>query len=338
MRSSQPGDAATHDHDPGHTLMQPAGAFMRQTVMLKRPVLIAALATILATGLAACSGSGGGSVNANSARSLGAHSVNGPAAAAGGSAPAPQAAAAKIAPADLTALAGRDIVLTAELTVRVGDVAGAAHKAEQIASAAHGFVATEQITTDPAHPANDSATLTLRVPAAAYDATIQTLTGLGTRISAQRTTQDVTDQVVDTTSRLSTARASIARVRTLLDRATSLGQVISLESELSKREADLESLEQRLATLQHQVALATINVDLTRSATAAPSHRHRARSGFLGGVERGWHAFTRAGNGVLIAVGAVLPFGLVLAAVVVTIVLARRRIRSTPTSGDVVGE
>jgi hypothetical protein len=230
---------------------------------------------------------------------------------------------ARSAALSTTALAGRDLVLTATLSVRAGDVAGVARRTEQLVAAAHGFVAAEQLHTDPANSRNDTATMSLRVPESAYDATIKSVEGLGVRIAEQRAVDDVTDQVVDTSSRVATAKAGLARVRTLLDRATSLGQVIDLESELSKREADLESLQRRLATLQRQVALATIDVTFSHSATAKQASHHR--SGFVGGITGGWHAFTRAGNGLLTAVGAVLPFALVLGAVAALVIVARRR-------------
>lgn len=247
--------------------------------------------------------------------------VNGTAGtAAGPSVPAP---ATRSVALSSTALAGHDLVLTATVSVRVADVAAVTRRTEQLVVSAHGFVASERLQTDPAHSSDDTATMSLRVPESAYDSTIKAVEALGVRIAEQRNVDDVTDQVVDTTSRVATAKAGLTRVRTLLDRATSLGQVIDLESELSKREADLESMERRLATLQRQVALATI--DVTFGHSAAVAHTHHSQSGFVGGIVGGWHAFTRAGNGLLTAVGAVLPFLFVLVAVAGAVALVRRR-------------
>ncbi|MFL6240111.1 MAG: DUF4349 domain-containing protein [Actinomycetes bacterium] len=233
-----------------------------------------------------------------------------------------------------TVLTGHDLVLTATVSVRAADVAAATRRTEQLVAAAHGFLADEQLNTDPAHPNADTATLTVRVPQASYDATISTLERLGTRVSEQRSSEDVTDQVVDTSSRLSTAKASIGRVRTLLDRANSLGQVIQLESELSKREADIESLERRIATLRKQVALATIDVTFSRTAKSVAATRHQ-ESGFVGGIVSGWHAFTRTVSALLRAVGAVLPFAVAVGLLALAVVLLRRRLRLRPaTIGD----
>ena len=81
----------------------------------------------------------------------------------------------------------------------------------------------------------------------------------------------MTGQVVDVNSRVDSMTASVARVRALLAQATSIADVISIESELSVREANLESLQQQQAALGGQVALSTISLSIT----APPSTRRR---------------------------------------------------------------
>ncbi|MDX6285327.1 MAG: hypothetical protein QOG53_812 [Frankiales bacterium] len=225
-----------------------------------------------------------------------------------------------------SALTGRDLILHAELTVRVKKVDAAVAEAERLTSIRRGLVAAEKLATDPAHPEDDTASLTLRVPTTAYDSLLSALAKLGTRVSGTRSVDDVSDQVVDTASRISTASAGIGRVRTLLNRANTLGQVISLESELTRRQSDLESLQRRLASLRKQVALATIEVQLATSTKALEqAKRNDDRSGFLGGLRSGWDAFTSAGSAVLTAVGAALPFALLVAALIAAAVVMRRR-------------
>jgi hypothetical protein len=235
----------------------------------------------------------------------------------------------KVAAADF---ATRDLVLTATLTVRVSDVSTAVTKAEGLAVSAKGYVASETVAIDPAHRADDNANMTLRVPESAYPTAITALGKLGVLTSKQQSVEDVTDQLIDVRSRLSSAKAGISRLRTLLARTTSLGQIINLESELTKRESDLESLEHRVAALSRPVALATINVNLTKSVKAAAGH-HRHRSGFIGGVLRGWHALTATVTAVLSALGSMLPFVLVAAAIAAAAVLGRRRLVAARAAG-----
>ena len=61
--------------------------------------------------------------------------------------------------------------------------------------------------------------------------------------------QDVTDAYTDTQARIEPMKDSIARVRALMAKATDLQQIVLLESELTRRQADLDSLHQRLAEL-----------------------------------------------------------------------------------------
>ena len=88
-------------------------------------------------------------------------------------------------------------------------------------------------------------------------------------------------------------QASIARVRTILSRADKIGDVVAVEGELSRRDAELESLQARQRALAGQVNYATITLQLQagRAAAAAPA---ADRGGFAGGLAAGWHAFTAA--------------------------------------------
>src|SRR3712207_7297710 len=58
-------------------------------------------------------------------------------------------------------------------------------------------------------------------------------------------------------SRVESARAALERIRALLDRADSLGTVIRLESVLSDRQAELESLLAQQKALAAQTQMST---------------------------------------------------------------------------------
>jgi len=110
-------------------------------------------------------------------------------------------------------------------------------------------------------------------------------------------------------SRVESMTASVARVRALLAQATTIAEVISIESELSVREANLESLQQQQAYLSGQVALSTVSLTLTAvtndpTSTAEPTDD----TGFVAGLKAGWAGlldFLTWIGGVL---GALLPF------------------------------
>jgi VIT1/CCC1 family predicted Fe2+/Mn2+ transporter len=156
--------------------------------------------------------------------------------------------------------------------------------------------------------------LVLRVPTDALDRALTFISGaagVGRELSRSATAQDVTGDLADLQSRVATQKASVARVRALLAEATSLQQVVSIESEVTKREADLEAAQARQAALAGRADLATLTVDLrTPAVVPAPSPEPNP---FLGGLAGGWHAVTASTSVVLTVLGALLPVAVVVA-------------------------
>ena len=81
---------------------------------------------------------------------------------------------------------------------------------------------------------------------------------------------DVTDQVVDAQGRLASLRASRDRIRSLMDRAGGMSDVLTLERELARVQAEIESLEGRLAAIQGAVALSEVNIRLEQKHELGP--------------------------------------------------------------------
>ncbi len=217
----------------------------------------------------------------------------------------------------------RSIVHTFDLSIRADDVAGAAQSAASVATDAGGLVADEQMTDD------GTATLTLRVPNDAHTSAVQQLEELGEVTDKSHTTEDVTQEIVDTDSRVSSQRASIDRIRGLLNDANELSDVITIESELASREADLDALLTKQDRLAGQAAMATITVSL--HATEEEPVDEEDDTGFLAGLSGGWDTLASAGGVGLTAAGAVLPFAVLAGLIVVpSYILIRRRIRRHP--------
>jgi hypothetical protein len=147
--------------------------------------------------------------------------------------------------------------------------------------------------------------LVLRVPPTEFAGLRDRVAELGTEVSRSTSSQDVTDQALDVESRLATQRASVARVRALLEQARDLSEVVAIEAELTRRQADLESLEARSAALASQVRLATLVVRLVAPGSALAE---ATAPGFLAGLERGWSALGSALAVAATVAGLALPF------------------------------
>lgn len=230
----------------------------------------------------------------------------------------------------VSAATDRSIIYTVDLAISTDDVVAAANQAATAAVTAGGYVADEQVNGD------HDAVLTLKIPSAAHQEAVAKLETLGEVTSRSRGTEDVTQEVVDVASRIESQRASIARIRALLAEATQLADVVSIESELAGREADLDALLSRQEQLAGLTALATVTVHLYESGDEPPQEEDDD-GGFLAGLAGGWDAFVTVGGGFLTALGAVLPFAALVALIgVPAYLIVRRRRGQLPPEPELV--
>ncbi len=104
---------------------------------------------------------------------------------------------------------------------------------------------------------------TIRIPAAQFEAFFQRAGQLCHVTYTNTTADDVSESYYDTEARLETARIKLERLQQLLAKATSMEDIITIESAISETEWDIENLS---GTLRHYDALvdyATVNVELS---------------------------------------------------------------------------
>ncbi|MDQ6874740.1 MAG: DUF4349 domain-containing protein [Actinomycetota bacterium] len=230
-------------------------------------------------------------------------------------------------------LPGPALITIGEVTVRVrsgDDLDSVARRATSVVIAGGGQLTGDQRIEG---GAQGQADLVFRILPAKFPSTLNQLAALGKEQGRTVTTEDVTNDVADVNSRVSSQQASVERVRALLSKARNLGEVVQIEGELARREADLESLQARQRVLDAQTSFATLTLHI-RGAQAAVAKPAPPARGFLAGLHAGWRAFTAGVSVLLTTVGALLPF-LAVAAVLVGLVVALRRRRQSPvaTSG-----
>ncbi|MFB6892334.1 DUF4349 domain-containing protein [Kitasatospora sp. NPDC056327] len=324
------------------------------------------LAAVAATAaLAAGCGAGAGGTKDMSAPAAAAAGE----AAKGDAAPAagPGAAASvapKAAPGQATAAPGggqpagapvvdtRQIAHSAQLSVRVEKVDEALARARGLAIAVGGYVANETVSggtggsgTGPARSAGTppSGQVTVKVPSAAYQQTLDALAGLGEVTSRRSQAEDLTQLVADVNSRLQSQQASVDRVRALMAQAKTLAEIVSLEGELSRRESDLESLQKQVKELSARTSLSTVTLDVReRQDTGRDGPDVKEEDdGFWESVGSalgaGWHVLAVAVRGIFVALAAALPFLLVVAAVLWAVRAVRRRRGAQAPAGRSAG-
>ncbi len=159
-------------------------------------------------------------------------------------------------------LADRQIVKTGEITLEVESVSSTVGSVRAMALQLGGYVGGSQAGT-----ADDAATLTLRIPAARFDDALQRLRELDAEVTAEATReQDVTGSVVDLEARIRNLEASEIQYRSLLDRATDIEDILTIQSRLDEVRGQIEQLQAQLDQLSELASLATLTVTLVPAA------------------------------------------------------------------------
>ncbi|WP_435204373.1 DUF4349 domain-containing protein [Micromonospora sp. bgisy143] len=287
----------------------------------RRGALLAAGTLLAALALAGCSAGDSGSDSAGTA----AEAPQGAQGALdkGSDADAAEAGAGAGAP-DLR-VDQRAIIYTGSMRVQVTDVDAAAREVSAVVTRAGGFIGGDQRRSA---EADAVAELQLRVPAAKFAQVVEEVAKLGRQQSREINTQDVTEETVDLEARIVTQRARVDSARRLLARANSIADLVSLENELGRREADLASLEAKKRRLADLTALSTITVSL--AGPAAKTDEEKAETGFLVGLKGGWEAFVTSMTVLLTVLGALLPWLVAFGVPLTVLLLVLRRRRRTP--------
>lgn len=223
-------------------------------------------------------------------------------------------AGAPVAPAD------RQVITTGWVTITVDNPMDAAADAVRITEQAGGRVDGRNEYAPKDKTDKGSATLTLRIPSSQLTAALDKLRELGTVEEVSLNSADVTMTTQDLDARITALSASVDRLLALLANATDTDTLIQLETAISDRQGQLESLESERRYYADQVSLSTVTLNLVTE-YAGPVEEPAT---FLDGLVAGWNAFVAFFAGLLVAIGVLLPW-LVLAGLItfVTIALVR---------------
>jgi len=215
------------------------------------------------------------------------------------------------APSDLSITGDRiDVIRTGTFSLEVEDVDVSLTKLTGVVKSQGGYVSGSYRYTDTSTP---YLTVTFRVPAASFDAAVLALRAEGTVLSEQISTYEVTMQLVDLEARLRNMRASEAALLELMSRATTVSDVLAVQTQLTAVRSDIESYDAQRVALADQVAMTTIAVTISPIGSSIGN----ATSGFDLGkeVSRAVANLIAVGRTVIVAainlVVVVLPIALV---------------------------
>lgn len=159
-------------------------------------------------------------------------------------------------------LADRKIVKTGEISIEVPNVATALARVRAMAFELGGYVGGSQSGTF-----DQSATLTLRIPADQFEEALTRLRRLDGDVMNEATREeDVTSSVVDLEARLENLQASETQYRTLLSKAEKIEDILAVQTRLDDVRGQIEQLQAQLKELNGLADLATLTVTLVPGA------------------------------------------------------------------------
>lgn len=227
------------------------------------------------------------------------------------------------------------IIQIGTMTVQSDDVAAARFDLDKVVDALNGSIADEKTTASTDGDVRLSRVV-LRIPSDDFDEAMIQIGKLGKVTASTRKAEDVTGAIIDTQARIRAQEQSLQRVEVLFARAQNIRDIVAIEAQLSRRQAELDSLKGQLAYLEDQATMSTLTVYLEptpEKPATATKPKQDDDVAFVSGLKDGWDALSALGAGLATVSGALLPFAFVAilvgvpASVVVRRWVARHPIR-----------
>mgnify|MGYP001251333538 FL=1 len=158
---------------------------------------------------------------------------------------------------------GRLVVQEAELLVESADIRRAADAFQSLTRSFGGYVGVADIATGTESSEPNQAKLTLLVPADRFEEFLAVLKGSTDVLSVRsevRRQNDVTDAVIDYAARRRSLERTEARLQQLLERATTIDEVLRVEQELTRVRTEIERIAAQQAELERRIAYAEVRV------------------------------------------------------------------------------
>lgn len=164
----------------------------------------------------------------------------------------------------------------------------------------------------PWYPTGPGIWLSVQVPVDRYDQAMEAARDTGEVVQMQQSSYDVGAQISDVDARIAALEASLARLTALMDEASDITDVISLEQAISQRQSELDALRAQQRDLANQTAMSQISLTLMSPEDARqsvdPTPDQSWWESFLEGLGQFW---TWLGSALLIISPLLLAMGVI---------------------------
>ena len=199
------------------------------------------------------------------------------------------------------------VIRTGQAFIEVGKVDPAILKIREIAAQVGGYITNSSISGG--KDQMRQATLEVKIPESKYDQAVGSLSEIGKVETVNSQAQDVGEEFVDVTARVTNARRLEERLITLLaNRTGKLDEVLRVERELARVREEIERYEGRLRYLGSRVATSTLTITVHEPAPLIGNSP--GENPIASALRRAWRNFVALIAGIIASLGVLIPLGL----------------------------
>ena len=211
----------------------------------------------------------------------------------------------------------KKIIKTGRMGIRVAAPGEAKRRVDSLVNVYQGYYAKEIL-----NEGQQGMVLTVRIPGANYEKFIAALeSGGGETLYKEISARDVTEEYIDTETRLANKRSYLERYKEILRRAGTIREILEVEEYIRRMEEEIESAEGRLRYLANQAAYSTLELSLGTEYQYMSSPEDPFGERIKKAVSVGW------GGIVTFFVGILYLWPLWLAGIIAGIWLSRKKMK-----------
>jgi len=200
------------------------------------------------------------------------------------------------------------VIRTGQAFIEVEKVDPAIFKIRQLVATVGGYITNTSVSGG--RDQIRQATLELKIPAANYDKAVGSLSTIGKVETVTSTAQDVGEEFVDVTARVTNARRLEERLISLLaNRTGKLDEVLRVERELARVREEIERYQGRLRFLTSRAAMSTLTITVHEPSPLLGSDP--GENPIAAALRRAWRNFVALVAAVIASLGVVIPLALV---------------------------
>jgi hypothetical protein len=206
----------------------------------------------------------------------------------------------------------RMIVSNASLLIEVdrGQFQVAFDQALLLADKYGGYVVSSNSNASGDEEVMRNGTISLRVPSTSFSQALSDASKLGTVMSRDVDSQDVTEEFLDLEARLKNAQAQERALLDLMGKAETVDEILQVRQYLSQTQMEIEQLKGRMRFLEEHTSYSTLTLSLYEVGTEVVA---ASQWGFVDALKDALHAFVDSINSMIIFVGGAIPVALILA-------------------------